>query len=275
MSNVDRRKSLFYAESEAGMYDDTIELVVPNYGILHQCLKDLARCLLSAAESRRRGVVVDVGSGTGAEALGLLEELPEIQIVAVDLCWPMHEILLGKLAAQGVLDRCRPIHGDFLSEGCRPAEIRRVAGEAFGDTCAIKMVVSAFALHHLELEEKKRAYSRAYETLDPGGVFLLADLFSFGWSVIGQAALDFDLQWIRRSFERPLTAGVDVPAPAGDRKRLGELWQRHYERDNRLFPLGSGAAEVEEVQLLLGAGFDEVEVPYRFWQTGIVCAKKR
>ena len=36
-----RRQVLFYAEAEAGMYDSTIELVVPQYRVLHECLLEL------------------------------------------------------------------------------------------------------------------------------------------------------------------------------------------------------------------------------------------
>jgi hypothetical protein len=51
----ERRRKFFYAEQEAGMYNETIQLVVPQYDLMHQSMLDLLKyhcCLAEPLFSR-------------------------------------------------------------------------------------------------------------------------------------------------------------------------------------------------------------------------------
>ena len=271
-----RRQVLFYAEAEAGMYDSTIELVVPQYRVLHECLLELLGVAFRASGNPEgQGLVVDIGSGTGAEALGLLRRFDGTRLIAIDLCAPMHSVLKRKLREERLESRCVPVLADFLSDDCEPSRLLQLARGEFGDMeLKTHLVVSAFALHHLAVEEKKVAYSRIHELLVPGGLFLCADLFSFHTLDLAVAAHEFDMAWIRHSFLAPKTLEAAREDPSEKHRDLAKRWKRHYDEDNILLPLTPQSAPGTEASLLEAAGFRAVEVPYRFWQTGIFWAGK-
>lgn len=278
MKRSDHGRAFFYAEAEAGVYDVSIEAVVPHYREQHdtlfQLLTNHVREHWSADTRRYAGAVLDLGSGTGAESLRVLDAFPRAHVVAVDFCAPMHAILRRAVRSKGFGDRCTFVTGDIVGPACSPARLRRKLPEAY-QAIGYDAVISAFTIHHLDHEQKAATMRRVYELLRPGGIFLNADLFSFQSRRLAQQALAFDLAWMENHFgPRANTSSL----PSGVQRRLLRQWRTHYRKYNRVEPIenppANSRAQKGQAQQLLDAGFATVAVPYRFWQTGILLAIK-
>ncbi|MCP3985333.1 MAG: class I SAM-dependent methyltransferase [bacterium] len=108
-------------------------------------------------------LALDLGVGTGCFSQLVLEVFPNARIIAIDGAASMLEIAAVRLDAfQG---RVEFRTGDFrdLEAVIAPSERG-------------KLVISSFALHHLDRNEKVEAVARCTSFLEPGGWFLNADL---------------------------------------------------------------------------------------------------
>ena len=188
----------------------------------------------------------------------------------------MHSVLKRKLREERLESRCVPVLADFLSDDCEPSRLLQLARGEFGDMeLKTHLVVSAFALHHLAVEEKKVAYSRIHEASCSGWVVSVRRSILVPHFRLGRGrAHEFDMAWIRHSFLAPKTLEAAREDPSEKHRDLAKRWKRHYDEDNILLPLTPQSAPGTEASLLEAAGFRAVEVPYRFWQTGIFWAGK-
>lgn len=279
MAGSDHGRAFFYAEADAGVYDVSIEAVVPHYREQHdtlfQLLTDHLREQWADHVRGFTGTILDLGSGTGAESLRVLDAFPHAHVVAVDFCAPMHDILRRTVRARGLTARCTFVLADIVGPGCSPARLRRKLPE-HDQSEGYSAVISAFTLHHLDHEQKAAVARRVHEVLRPGGIFLNADLFSFQSRRLARQALAFDLGWIQEHLgPSARTTGLDPIV----QRRLLRQWLTHYRRYNRLEPIENPTPQSKrgrpgQAQLLTDAGFSVVAVPYRFWQTGILFAIK-
>jgi tRNA (cmo5U34)-methyltransferase len=138
-------------------YDADMDLMHPNR---HKMVDVITAVLAAAAEPR---LVVDLGTGTGFLLARLLRRFPNCRAVAIDGSQQMvgeAKSRLGDLA-----QRVEFVIGDLR----HPETLGAATGVA-------DAVVSAYALHHLNLEEKAELLGRCRARLKEGGWFLNADL---------------------------------------------------------------------------------------------------
>jgi SAM-dependent methyltransferase len=268
ITDQETRKKFFYAMSEAGMYDHTIEWVVPQYRLLHQCMQRLAleSLVRTGVQSKNSYHVLDIGSGTGAEALPLLKTVEKLKLTALDLCSPMHEILLKNAQSQRVDQRridC--VLGDILAEN-----IYRKLNEKSAACGGFDLVISAFTIHHFSDSEKQACINKIASLLKIGGSFILGDLFSYSpespW--MSATIAHYEHEWIETNFENSARVEEDRGnvSEASKLRIMSDLWINHYKHDNIL------SSVPEHFNMLHNAGFSEFANPFRYWQVGLIHA---
>lgn len=267
------RKKFFFAEAEAGLYDASIELTTPLYRLMQESLQQLAKeYLQKQCGGQKEILILDIGSGTGGESMELIENIPAVKLVAVDLSEPMHDQFNAKLSPEAQ-QRIHFVTGDIVGNKCKGANLKAaLLQDAFANTDDYDLVISALALHHLDVQEKKIAYSRIAQVLKPGGLFLNADFFTYEAELLAKQANQYGCNWIKRQFNNPDPEYQAMQAELGGRAaKLGEAWLDHYQHDNLPDPL-HGQTNKAQASILRKAGFSQVECPFMFWELGIIWA---
>lgn len=108
--------------------------------------------------------IVDLGCGTGAGALALLERFPEAELTAVDSSAAHLHRLQQKMAAAGAADRVRLVQADL------DAPVWPGLGEP-------ELVWASASLHHMA--DPADTLRKVYELLAPGGLFAVVELADF------------------------------------------------------------------------------------------------
>ena len=155
-------------------YDRDMDVMHPNR---HQMVRVALELL--PFEREQEFLALDVGSGTGFFTHRLLEAFPNVRVIAVDGASSMTATATARLGP--LADRVDFRTGDFrdLDGLLKPGE-RGLA------------VISAYALHHVDHEEKVGVIRRCLEFLEPSGWFLNADLI-----VAGSELLEARIQELR------------------------------------------------------------------------------
>lgn len=284
MKETEIARAFFYAEQEALFYDDTIALTQPDYQRVHQTIVDLLRHHW-LKHKPVEGTFLDIGCGTGEEALNILGAFPTLRGIAVDLSPKMLERAssrLHKMLGASWQDRCRVECLDITDQAVTAESLLdflpdEEKEEGYG------LVVSAFALHHYTYEQKESVYHKCFAVLqDGGGLLLNADLFSYQSPELAAAAQRVMEDWLNREFAgAPLDLRQKVGAHGVEWDLLLGAWLDHIRTYNIPLPIESSAAIEEkraagegELRLLRSAGFREAACPYRYFQSGILWAKK-
>jgi len=137
----------------APRYDAQIREMVPRYEEIH----DTLLALLALRPPQR---FLDLGAGTGYTLRRVLDAFPATRAIGLDVSTEMLDRARQRLA--GLEDRV----------ALRTSDIARPAIDGEHDA-----IVSILAVHHLYPDEKRHLFSRIWEHIQPGGVFLLADYF--------------------------------------------------------------------------------------------------
>jgi len=262
---------------------------------MHETIIELLKCHFRVTQhvepDQANGSILDAGSGTGAESIRVMKEFPNLAVVAIDLCKPMHrefhknlKAVFGPSFSINSSQRWVLIEGDILGrEGSQDSlrDFLPVNEQGTG----YKAVITTFTIHHLKAAEKRQAYRQFYDVLEQGGVMINGDLFTYQSPDLRAFANDFDVRWIMRQFENPEPQFKEAASiRKAKRRELSKLWLRHYKRDNILDAIeggkeGGNSSSAEpnlrgQAGMLRDIGFRQVGNPFRFWQVGILWARK-
>ncbi|NMI62967.1 MULTISPECIES: trans-aconitate 2-methyltransferase [unclassified Streptomyces] len=117
---------------------------------------------LPVGTSPRR--IVDLGCGTGAGTLALLERFPEAELTAVDLSASHLHRLREKAAAVGAADRVRIVRADLDAT-------------AWPELGTPELVWASASMHHMP--DPDRTLRQVHDLLAPGGLFAVVELAGF------------------------------------------------------------------------------------------------
>ena len=210
MSNDTGHRVVAHLGLRPNEYDRIIRTFIPGY---EEMLATVVRWL--RGHLPEGGLVVDLGAGTGALSLAVLDAMPGARLELVDVDPAMLEAARERLA---------PHAGRY--------QVRR---GAFADPLTpCDAVVASLALHHVvTLSEKRELYRRIRQALRPGGLLLVADAAVHGggrarqrifaeWSAFmqtqGITAAEAEAhfaQWAGEDHYQPLVAELEALAAAG------------------------------------------------------------
>lgn len=272
---IENRQKYFYAKQASELYDDTIELVCPYYSVAHHMLVDIVRNFFSTSGSKMpttKKWILDVGAGTGAESIPLMKEFPFVNIVAVDFTNEMKSVF-EKNFNQSVdssfkEDRYKYLTSDFIS-----SELTADYLKSLISTHELKnyysVVVSAYTIHHYDLEDKKKFFQKIFNVLKEGGIFINIDLFNYHSPILSKIAHENDVDWIKSQFKNPSEQFSKAKyISEKERKLLSKAWLNHYTYDNILHPVST------QLSILKDVGFSEVANPFIYYQNGLIWARK-
>jgi ubiquinone/menaquinone biosynthesis C-methylase UbiE len=148
----------YETSARVAAYDADMDLMHPN----RHKMVEVIRAVLAASTSDPR-LVVDLGTGTGFLLERLLRRFPNCRAVAIDGSQQMVAAAKSRLGA--LAERVEFVVGDFRQPETLGAEIE-----------SADAVVSAYAFHHLNLQEKAELIGRCRGLLKENGWLLNADL---------------------------------------------------------------------------------------------------
>jgi len=226
-------------------YDADMDIMHP----LRHAMMDVALEIVPLAPTATF-TALDLGVGTGVFAQRVLETYPRASVVAVDGAAAMLRLARTRLA--GHARRVTFIEADFRS---LPAEVT-----ARG---SYDLVVSAYALHHLDADEKHAVLQKVIGALRPSCWLLDADIVT---------AADPDIE---RRIQDIRVRSVTAHAPDGDQRFRTVKATRAYldaleARENDQ-PLTLDA----DLRLLHAAGIPAAEVLWRQYREVLIGGPKR
>jgi SAM-dependent methyltransferase len=140
---------------------DQVEILDLDAEVLAEHLASITTWLPIGTDPRR---IVDLGCGTGAGTLALLEGFPEAQLTAVDLSAAHLNRLREKAAAAGAADRVRIVRADLDAT-------------AWPELGTPELVWASASMHHMP--DPDRTLRQVHDLLAPGGLFAVVELAGF------------------------------------------------------------------------------------------------
>lgn len=181
---------------------------------------------------------LDLGVGTGVFSKRLLEKHPNSEVVAVDGAAAMLELAKTRLGE--LSQRVDWVLSDF-----------RTMPETIVTPDAFDVVISSYALHHLNAQEKLAVLKSVVGALKPGGWLLNADLV---------VAEDPDVE---RRIQEIRVQAVTARAPAWDDRFSSTAATRRFLDDLEAKEQDQPQTLSEDIRIIKASGITNAEV---FWK---------
>ena len=143
-----------FDENVTQVFEAMLENSIPGYADMRAWVTRFAQRFIP----KERGVVVDIGASRGDALAPLLTLRPRCTFHAVEVSEPMRKTMAERFACQPVT-----IRGDDL----------RCEYSVFDQP--IDVVLSVLTLMFIPIEHRTRLVNRIFESLRPGGAFLLVE----------------------------------------------------------------------------------------------------
>lgn len=199
--------------------------------------EEMTRAVVESVPYRRgdRLRILDLGCGTGNFSRSLAAAFPRARITCVDIAGKMLDMARAKLA------------------GVRGVSFRQCDLRDFDYGPGFDVIAASMALHHIEGAQKPRFYRTLNRALPPGGVFLCIDIFVSPLAAVQRLCIR---RW------REFMESGRLP-----KLKIAETLRRHAAEDRP-------AALMDELEILRGAGFQEIDVIVKHYCFAAYCALK-
>lgn len=217
-----------YSEGRAAQYDAFIQAGAMNYDGALTAVMEMA---VRGATAPKR--ILDLGAGTGGLTGLLLDRFPSADVVAVDGSPEMLERARRKLQSRAAR----------LSLMCSSFE--DLCGKT-GELGTFDLIVSAFALHHMDHARLRSLFGELRGRLAPSGRLIVADYVLSNGEALQRDYEDVWVEYRWRNMEPPLGVKMERAEVAS----LHELTKREE---------GDNPADLDEMlSWLRGAGYVDV-----------------
>lgn len=250
----------FFKKDIVDKFDDIQKGLMPGYVLIISTMEEVIKQHFKDKDLSN-GWILDVGAGTGNDSMKILDivdndnnyPFKKLKILAIDSSSEMKNLFVNKFKEK-YPDKINDYEYITLDITSHDTKIKDVAKNK-----DIKIAISGYTLHHFQTDEKKKILQTMYNSLEPGGVLLNIDLFSYKSKNIRQTAHDFDIQYINDHIEN---------------KSIKTQWIDHYE--NKSNEDSQNVLDPVEIQIdiLKEIGFVDVECVFRYWQQGVIRATK-
>lgn len=178
--------------------------------------------------------IIDLGAGTGLLTYFWYQQFPNSEYVLVDI-------------ADEMLNVARKRFKGIANITCQAENYIHKLPDVDFDT-----VISALSIHHLEDREKTELFSKIYDRLPVGGVFVNYDQFC-----AGQSEMD---HWFNSYWENHLKG-------SGLTEKDIELWRERRKLDRE-------CSVEQETEMLTSSGFKVVQCVYSCQKFSVIAAVK-
>lgn len=193
--------------------------------------------------------VLDLGAGTGAFTLRLLERYSNSDVVAVDGSLSMLE--LAKVRLLEYAHRVAFVVSDFREI---PATVL--------EPNAFDVVISSYALHHLDANEKLSVLRSVVPAIRPGGWILNADI------VVAESPD------IERRIQEIRVEAVTQRAPGDDERFCSPAATGRYLEEMERIEQDQPQTLTGDIQLLRESGIDNAEVFWKEFREAVIGGRK-
>jgi len=290
ISNKIRKKVFFYADEDAKYYDIVEGLTQPYIDLIHDTMVDLVEYSLTWNNDinlDRPYYLLNVASGTGAEAFRLLKRIENIHIVMVDFSQPMNREFRRKFDEQypdcDINSKVTMIEEDFFSEILSPENLISLLPENLTPR-VFDGIIAGFFLHHYPTEIKEEFFKKTHALLRPSCALVLCEAINFMSKSLSEFSHDFGERWIRKQFSDPDEhLQRNFKRIGKDAMRLKQSWINHWNNTHihspdikfdRIQTADHEKINPSYASMAMDAGYKEIGFPFRFWEVGVLWAKK-
>ena len=210
-------------------YDGNRRKFIPCFDDFYQ---NTTKFIVSNINEPKR--IIDLGAGTGLLTYFWYQQCPNSEYVLVDIADEMLNVARKRFESIGNVSYQIENYIDKLPD-------------VFFDT-----VISALSIHHLEDEDKSKLFTRIYNRLPSGGLFINYDQFCAGQEEINN--------WFNSYWENQL-------ATSGLTDKDIKLWKERRKLDRE-------CSVEQEVDMLKNAGFNIVKCVYSYQKFSVIVAIK-
>ena len=178
--------------------------------------------------------ILDLGAGTGLLSYFWYQRFPKSNYVLVDIAEDMLKVAKERFSG---LDNVNYLTADYSKEMPKKE---------------LDAIISALSIHHLEQEGKEALFSKIYEKLPKGGVFVNYDQFCAGSADMNKL---FDNYWEDQLYKSGLSE-KDI-----------EMWKERRKLDRE-------CCVEEEVAMLQKCKFSNVKCVYSSQKFAVIMAIK-
>lgn len=178
--------------------------------------------------------VIDLGTGTGLLTMFWYQHFPEAEYVLVDIAEDMMNVAKERFYG---LENITYQIVDYAKEF------------PFTD---FDVIMSALSIHHLEDIQKQKLFTKIYENLSEGGLFVNYDQFSSDSEIINTW---YDSYW-KKGIKQSGLSDKDI-----------DLWKERRKLDKE-------CSVEEEISMLKNSGFKTVKCVYSYQKFSVIVALK-
>ena len=257
----------FFANEDSAYYDDTIEMTIPGYSLIYNAIIDVIDFHFDGQDKREKGIILDIGAGTGAESILAMSKFQNLHTLAIDLNAPMKTMFEQNYSQKigNGNERYKYIVADIMAIDVRDERIQSYYASLQQQAC--KIALSAYCIHHFEMDEKIVIFKKMFDMLEPGGLFINVDIFTYHSQIIKDNAFNFTVDYIINQFTNPSFESSRA-IPLEQREALKRKWVNHMKTAHHEDPVET------HLRILRDIGFVDVECVFKYWQQAVIRATK-